>query len=85
MTRVAAGSADSTVTLEGEKVGTPACMSPEQWQGKPGDARSDIYTLGCALYEMPTGRRAPQEERPLVKWAPLEGIIATCMKQERSK
>jgi eukaryotic-like serine/threonine-protein kinase len=37
-------------------MGTPDYISPEQVNGKPGDARSDIYSMGVILYEMLTGK-----------------------------
>ena len=44
-----------TVTLAGTVVGTPQYLSPEQGRGEPVDARSDIYSVGCMLYELLVG------------------------------
>ena len=46
------------LTAEGTIVGTFQYMSPEQLEGKDADARSDLWALGCVLYEMASGRRA---------------------------
>jgi Tol biopolymer transport system component len=46
------------LTARGMILGTSQYMAPEQYDGRPADARSDIWAFGCILYEMIAGRRA---------------------------
>jgi serine/threonine-protein kinase len=68
-------SAAQHITEAGLSIGTPAYMSPEQARGEKLDGRSDLYSLGCVVYEMLTGR--PPFAAPT-----LTAVIAALLTEE---
>ena len=55
----------TTMTQTAAVIGTAQYLSPEQARGKPADARSDIYSVGCVLFEALTGQPPFTGETPL--------------------
>jgi hypothetical protein len=70
----------TTLTVERMVMGTPAYMAPEQREGKPTDARTDLYAFGLVLREMLTGSRAGD-----VPTRRLEQIVSRCLEDDPSR
>ena len=66
-------SATETITEIGKVFGTAAYMSPEQAEGKEVDPRSDIFSFGCVVYEMVTGKKAFEGETGMATLAAVVG------------
>ncbi len=64
------------LTQDGALLGTPAYMSPEQARGETVDERSDLFSFGCVLYRMVTGRLPFQAEG-------IFGVIAAITSEQQ--
>jgi Tol biopolymer transport system component/predicted Ser/Thr protein kinase len=83
-------------TEQGQIAGTLQYMSPEQLQGKEADARSDLFSFGCVLYEMLSGKRAfegqsaasvigailEREPEPIHVPQPLDRVLRRCLAKD---
>jgi eukaryotic-like serine/threonine-protein kinase len=81
---LAALQGDPTLTGERAVMGTPGYMAPEQREGKPADARTDIFSFGLVLYEMLTGERVGFQRRR-IRGRRLETIVSRCLEEDPAR
>jgi serine/threonine protein kinase len=90
------GPSMSALSKDGQIPGTLQYMSPEQFNRKDVDARSDIFAFGCVLYEMLSGGKAfsgstgvsviaailERQPEPLKTTPPLDRVIRICLAKD---